>query len=255
MLLKDKNIVVLGIANHRSIAASIAAFCHEQGARLCLTYLNDRLKKSIEKLGADLDRAILLPCDVSSDEQVAELFATLGEKWGRVDGVVHSIAFANQEDLKGDFVDTSRSGFLLAQEISAYSLTLLAKYAKPLMVEHGGSIICMTYLGGERVVQNYNVMGVAKASLDMSAKYLAANLGPDGIRVNIVSPGPIRTLAAAGVSGFKSILDYVKERTPLRRNVTQEEVAHVSAFLLSDLSRAVTGETIHVDAGFHILGM
>ncbi len=255
MLLKDKKILVLGIANHRSIACAIARFCREQGAQLCLTYQSERLKRSVEKLSPDLGSPLLLPCDVTSEEQVVSLFAEIGKAWGSLDGLVHSIAFANQEDLKGAFVDTSRDGFLLAQEISSFSLTILAKYAKPLMSEMGGSIVCMTYLGGERVVQNYNVMGVAKASLDMSARYLASDLGPSGIRVNIVSPGPIRTLAAAGVSGFKSILDYVKERTPLKRNVTQEEVAQVSAFLLSDLSRAVTGETIHVDAGFHIVGM
>ena len=255
MLLKDKNILVLGIANHRSIAYAIAKFCFEQGARLCVTYLNDRLKRSVEKLSASLGDPILLPCDVTDENQVADLFTELGKKWDRIDGMVHSLAFANQEDLKGDFIETSRDGFLLAQNISSYSLTLLARHARPMMKEHGGSIICMTYIGGERVVQNYNVMGVAKASLDMSARYLASNLGPDGIRVNIVSPGPIKTLSAAGVSGLKAMLDSVAERNPLRRNVSQEDVAHVSAFLLSDFSKAVTGELIHVDAGYHIIGM
>ncbi len=255
MLLKDKKIVILGIANHRSIASAIAKFCDEQGAQLCLTYLNDRMKKGVEKTASELNNPLLLPCDVTDDAQVTALFDELGKTWGTLDGVVHSIAFANQEDLKGGFSETSRDGFLLAQEISSFSLTQLAKAARPLMKENGGSIICMTYLGGDRVVQNYNVMGVAKASLDMSARYLAAELGEDNIRVNIVSPGPIKTLAAAGVSGFKNMLDHIKERTPLKRNVTQEEVAHVSAFLLSDLSRAVTGETIHVDAGYHIIGM
>lgn len=254
-MLKDKKIVVLGIANHRSIAYAIAKACVQQGAQLCVTYLNDRLKRSVEKLSDDLGDPLLLPCDVTSDEQVASLFTSLKEKWGRLDGMVHSLAFANQDDLKGEFVDTSRDGFLLAHNISAYSLTLLAKHARPLMAEHGGSMICMTYLGGERVVTNYNVMGVAKASLDMSAKYLAANLGPDNIRVNIVSPGPIKTLAAAGIGGFRSILDSVKEKNPLRRNVSQEDVANTSVFLLSDLAGAITGETIHVDCGYHILGM
>lgn len=255
MLLKDKKIVILGIANHRSIAYAIAKACVAQGAELCVTYLNDRLKRSVEKLSGSLNNPLLFPCDVTSDDQVKELFDFLGEKWGRLDGMVHSLAFANQDDLKGEFVDTSREGFLLAHNISAYSLTLLSKYAAPLMKENGGSIICMTYLGGERVVTNYNVMGVAKASLDMSAKYLASNLGPDNIRVNIVSPGPIRTLAAAGIAGFRGILDAVKERNPLRRNVSQEDVANTSVYLLSDLSGAVTGETIHVDCGYHILGM
>lgn len=255
MLLKDKKIVVLGIANHRSIAFAIAKACVEQGAKLCVTYLNDRLLRSVEKLSDDLGKPLLFPCDVTFDDQVEALFAFLKEQWGTVDGMVHSLAFANQDDLKGEFVDTSREGFLLAHNISAYSLTQLAKHARPLMAENGGSIICMTYLGGERVVTNYNVMGVAKASLDMSAKYLAANLGPDNIRVNIVSPGPIRTLAAAGIAGFRGILDAVKEKNPLRRNVSQEDVANTSVYLLSDLASAVTGETIHVDCGYHILGM
>jgi len=254
LLLKDKKIVVLGIANHRSIAYAIAKACVEQGAQLCVTYLNDRLKRSVDKLAESLGDPLLLPCDVTSDEQVESLFSVLKEKWGEVDGLVHSLAFANQDDLKGEFVDTSRDGFLLAHNISAYSLTLIAKHARPLM-SAGGSIICMTYLGGERVVTNYNVMGVAKASLDMSAKYLAANLGPDGIRVNILSPGPIKTLAAAGIGGFRSILDSVKEKNPLRRNVSQEDVANAAIFLMSDLSGAITGETIHVDCGYHILGM
>jgi len=254
MLLKDKKIMVCGIANHRSIAYAVARFCSEQGAQLCITYQNERLYKNAVKLGEGLGDPLLLPCDVTNDEEVAALFAEVEKAWGRLDGLVHSIAFANADDLKGDFVDTSLDGFLLAQNISAYSLTALARGARGLMKD-GGSIICMTYLGGERVVRNYNVMGVAKASLDMSAKYLAAGLGPEGIRVNIVSPGPIKTLAASGVGGFKSILDNVKEMNPLRRNVSQEDVAKVSAFLLSDLSSGVTGETIHVDAGYHILGM
>ncbi len=255
MLLKDKKILVLGIANHRSIAYSIAKYCHEQGARIGITYQTERLKSNAEKLAANFQDPLVLPCDVTDENQVIGLFEQVREAWGGLDGMVHSIAFARQEDLKGAFADTSKDGFLLAHEISSFSLTLLARHAKPLMAENGGSIICMTYLGGERVVENYNVMGVAKASLDMSARYLAMDLGAHNIRVNIVSPGPIRTLAAAGISGFKTILDYVRERTPLKRNVNQEDVARVSAFLLSDLATAVTGETIHVDAGYHIVGM
>ena len=254
MLLENKNIVVLGIANHRSIAHAVARTCREQGANLCITYLNERLEKNVRKLAADLGDPILLPCDVTDDDSIAALFAELGKHWDRIDGLVHSVAFANQEDLKAAYVDTSRDGWLLAHNVSSYSLTALARHARPMMGE-GSSIICMSYLGGERVVQNYNVMGVAKSSLEMSARYLAADLGPDGIRVNIVSPGPIKTLSAAGVSGLKQILDEVKERNPLRRNVSQEDVAGVSTFLLSDLSTAVTGEIIHVDAGYHIIGM
>lgn len=254
MLLKDKHILITGIANHRSIAYGIAKFCHEQGAKLCLTYQNERLQKNLKKLSAELGDPLLLQCDVTQEAEAESAFKSLGQHWERLDGVVHAIAFANQDDLKGDFVDTSMDGFLMAQNISAYSLTLLARLAKPLMHD-GGSIICMSYLGGERVVRNYNVMGVAKASLEMSARYLAADLGPQGIRVNIVSPGPIKTLAAAGIAGFKSILDAVAEGAPLRRNVSQDDVANVSGFLLSDMASAVTGETIHVDAGHHILGL
>ena len=255
MLLQDKKVLVLGVANHRSIAFGVAKFCQEQGAELCMTYQNERLHKNALKLAGKLEKEpLLLPCDVTNEAEVENLFAELKQQWGRLDGLVHSIAFANQEDLRGEFVDTSRDGFLLAHEISAFSLARVTKHARPLMKEQGGSIICMTYLGGERVVQNYNVMGVAKASLDMTARYLASDLGVDGIRVNIVSPGPIKTLSAAGVSDFKSILDHMQAKAPLRRNVTQEEVGKVSGFLLSDLASGVTGETIHVDAGFHILG-
>ena len=254
MLLKDKRILILGIANHRSIAAGIARACHEQGATLCLTYLNDKMKKGVEKVARDLGEPLLLPCDVTNDEQVADLFNHLKEAWGEIDGLVHSLAFADQTDLRGSFAETSRDGFLLAQNISAFSLVHLSKHALPLMKE-GSSVICMSYLGGERVVENYNVMGVAKASLEMSAKYLAATLGPDGVRVNIVSPGPIKTLAASGIGGFRSILDSVKAVNPLRRNVTPEDVGGTAVYLLRDLSRAVTGETIHVDAGYHVIGM
>ncbi|CAM2007671.1 enoyl-ACP reductase FabI [Acanthopleuribacter pedis] len=255
MLLKGKKILILGIANHRSIAAGIAKVCAAQGAQLALTYLNDRFLKSVEKIATDFENPLLLPCDVNQDDQVVALFDRIKEEWGHLDGLVHSIAFADQNDLKGSFEETSRDGFLLAHNVSAYSLPLLANHAKPLMAERGGSILCMSYLGGERVVTNYNVMGVAKASLEMSAKYLAASMGEHNIRVNIVSPGPIKTLAASGIAGFRSILDEVKERNPLKRNVDPNDVGNVSAFLLSDFASAVTGETIHVDAGYHILGM
>lgn len=254
MLLKDKRILVVGIANARSIAYGVAKACLAQGAKLCVTYLNDRMKKSLDKLVPELGDPLVLPCDVTDDAQVDALFASIKEEWGGLDGMVHSIAFADQQDLKGSFVETSREGFLLAQNISAYSLIQLSRGALPLMSE-GGSILCMSYLGGERVVHNYNVMGVAKASLEMTAKYLAADLGPSGVRVNIVSPGPIKTLAAAGIGGFRSILDTVKAVNPLRNNVSPEDVGGTSAFLLSDLAKMVTGETIHVDAGYHILGL
>ncbi len=254
-LLEGKKILILGIANHRSIAWGIAQACINAGAQIAVTYQSERLKVNVEKVTKDLEGVTLLPCDVSKDEELEALFSHLKETWGHLDGLVHSIAFANRDDLKGGFTDTSRDGFALANDISAYSLVTLAKHARPLMQERGGSIICMSYLGGERVFKNYNMMGVAKAALEMSAKYLAADLGPHQIRVNIVSPGPIRTLAAAGVSGFASILDHVSETAPLRRNISQEEVGKVGVFLLSDLSSGVTAETIHVDAGFHAIGM
>lgn len=253
-MLNGKKILVTGVANHRSIAWAIAKYCLDQGAQVCITYQNERLRSNAEKLVGDLP-ILLLPCDVSQEEEVSALFATLQKDWGSLDGLVHSIAFANKEDLKGAFHETSRAGFGLAHDVSSFSLVILSHYAKPLMEAHGGSIICMSYLGGERVFQNYNVMGVAKASLEMAAKYLASELGPNQIRVNIVSPGPIRTLAAAGIGGFSSILDHVVQTAPLRRNINQEEVAKASAFLLSDLASGITGETIHVDAGYHIMGM
>lgn len=254
MLLQGKKILVTGVANHRSIAWAIAKFCAEQGAQIGLTYQNERLKSNVEKLVGDMS-ADLFMCDVCDDAQMVDLFAEIKQKWGQIDGLVHSIAFANKEDLKGAFHETSREGFKLAHDISSYSLVTLANHAQPLMEASGGSIICMSYLGGERVFTNYNVMGVAKASLEMAARYLASELGQHQIRVNIVSPGPIRTLAAAGISGFSGILDHVANMAPLKRNISQEEVAKTSAFLLSDLSSGVTGETIHVDAGFHVMGM
>lgn len=254
-LLKGKKILVAGVANHRSIAWGIAKACIDEGAQLALTYQNERLKANAEKLTKELGSVLLFPCDVTQDSEVQSLFEQIGAEWGQLDGIVHSIAFANKDDLKGGFHETSRAGFAMANDISAFSLVSLANHARPLMQERGGSIICMSYLGGERVFPSYNMMGVAKAALEMSARYLAADLGPNNIRVNIVSPGPIRTLAAAGIAGFGSILDYVAEKAPLRRNISQEEVGKVSAFLLSDWSSGVSGETIHVDAGYHIVGM
>lgn len=198
------------------------------------------------------DTALVLPCDVTKDEEIAQCFAEIKEKVGVIHGVAHCIAFANKEDLSGEYMNVSREGFLLAHNISSYSLTAVARAAKDLMAE-GGSIVTLTYLGGERVVQNYNIMGVAKASLDASVKYLANDLGKYGIRVNAISAGPIRTLSAKGVSDFNSILKEIEERAPLRRTTTQEEVGDTALFLFSDLSRGITGEIIHVDSGYHIL--
>ncbi|MEI4620078.1 enoyl-ACP reductase FabI [Bacillus cereus] len=253
--LKGKNIIVMGVANQRSIAWGIARSLHEAGANLIFTYAGERLEKNVRDLAESLEgqQPLVLPCDVTNDEDIARCFQSIKEEVGVVHGLAHCIAFANRDDLKGEFVDTSRDGFLLAQNISSFSLTAVARAAKPLMTE-GGSIVTLTYLGGERVVSNYNVMGVAKASLDASVRYLANDLGQHNIRVNSVSAGPIRTLSAKGVGDFNSILKQIEERAPLRRNVTQEEVGNTALFLFSDLASGVTGENIHVDSGYHILG-
>ncbi|MGG0185660.1 enoyl-ACP reductase FabI [Bacillus rhizoplanae] len=252
---KGKNIVVMGVANQRSIAWGIARSLHNAGANLIFTYAGERLEKNVRDLAESLEgqKSLVLPCDVTSDEDIASCFQMIKEEVGVIHGLAHCIAFAERDDLKGEFVDTSRNGFLLAQNISSFSLTAVARAAKEVMTE-GGSIVTLTYLGGERVVSNYNVMGVAKASLDASVKYLANDLGKHNIRVNSVSAGPIRTLSAKGVGDFNSILKQIEERAPLRRNVTQEEVGNTALFLFSDLASGVTGENIHVDSGYHILG-
>ncbi|WP_456275843.1 enoyl-ACP reductase FabI [Bacillus sp. AK128] len=253
--LKDRTYVVMGVANKRSIAWGIARSLHDAGARLVFTYAGERLEQSVRDLAESLDRkdSLVLPCDVTNDQDIEKCFAEIKESVGVIHGVAHCIAFANKEELNGDYMNTTRDGFLLAHNISSYSLTAVAKVAKDLMTE-GGSIVTLTYLGGERVVNNYNVMGVAKASLDASVKYLANDLGKQGIRVNSISAGPIRTLSAKGVSDFNSILKEIEEKSPLRRTTTQEEVGDTAVFLFSDLSRGITGEMIHVDSGYHILG-
>ncbi|WP_020059797.1 enoyl-ACP reductase FabI [Bacillus sp. 123MFChir2] len=252
---KGKNIVVMGVANQRSIAWGIARSLHSAGANLIFTYAGERLEKNVRDLAESLEgqKSLVLPCDVTNDEDIVNCFQTIKEEVGVIHGLAHCIAFADRDDLKGEFVDTSRNGFLLAQNISSFSLTAVSKAAKEVMTE-GGSIVTLTYLGGERVVSNYNVMGVAKASLEASVKYLANDLGKHNIRVNAVSAGPIRTLSAKGVGDFNSILKQIEERAPMRRNVTQEEVGNTALFLFSDLASGVTGENIHVDSGYHILG-
>ena len=252
--LEGKTYVIMGVANKRSIAWGIARSLDQSGARLIFTYAGERFEKSVRDLVATLDgnHEMILPCDVTSDQAVEECFTTIQKDVGVIHGLAHCIAFAKTEELSGNFSDTSRDGFLLAHNISSYSLTIVAKYAKPLMTE-GASIVALTYIGGERVMPNYNVMGVAKASLEMSVRYLAADLGKDGIRVNSISSGPIRTLSSKGVSDFNSILREIEEKAPLRRNTTPEEVGDTATFLFSDLSRGITGETIHVDSGYHIL--
>lgn len=254
--LQGRTYVVMGVANKRSIAWGIAQALHNAGARLVFTYAGERLEQSVRDLADTLERkdSIVLPCDVTSDEDIEQAFSQIKAEVGTIHGVAHCIAFANKEELKGDYMNTTRDGFLIAHNISSYSLTAVTKVAKDIMPE-GGSIVTLTYLGGERVMTNYNVMGVAKASLDASVRYLAADLGKHGIRVNSISAGPIRTLSAKGVSDFNLILKDIEERAPLRRATTQEEVGDTALYLFSDLSRGVTGENIHVDSGYHIIGL
>lgn len=253
-LVAGKTYVVMGVANKRSIAWAIAKALHRQGARIIFTYQGERLEKNVRELAETLERndSILLPCDVTKDEDITDTFTKIKNEVGVIHGVAHCIAFAKTEELEGEFINTSREGYHLAQDISSYSLVAVSKAARALMTE-GGSIVTLTYLGGERVVSNYNVMGVAKAALDASVKYLANDLGKDAIRVNAISAGPIRTLAAKGVKDFNSILKKIEEKAPLRRTITQEEVGDAALFLFSDLARAITGEIIHVDAGYNIV--
>lgn len=254
MNLEGKTYVIMGVANKRSIAWGAAQALDKMGAKLVFTILSERFRKELDKLLVDLegDHDVVVECDVQDDAAIEAAFKEIGERVGKIDGVMHAIAFAPREDLIGEFVDTSRQGFQTALDISAYSLTAVAKHAKEIFNE-GASIVTMTYLGGERAVPNYNVMGVAKAALDASVKYLATDLGPQGYRVNAVSAGPIRTLSSSAVGEFKSILKVIAERAPLRRNVDQLEVGNAVAFLLSDLASGVTGEVLHVDSGYHIL--
>ncbi|CAJ1001837.1 MULTISPECIES: enoyl-ACP reductase FabI [Brevibacillus] len=252
-LLQDKNFVIMGVANHRSIAWGIAQSLHKAGANLIFTYQGERLRENVAQLAQSLGgEPILINCDVTKDEEVEAAFAQIKEKVGVIHGLAHCIAFAKTEELEGEFVNTSRDGYALAQDISAYSLVAVTRAARPLMTE-GGSIVTLTYLGGERVVANYNVMGVAKAALDACVRYLASDLGKDNIRVNAISAGPIRTLAAKGVRNFNSMLKEIEEKAPLRRTVDQSEVGDTALFLFSHLSRGITGEIIHVDAGYNII--
>ncbi|WP_042356457.1 enoyl-ACP reductase FabI [Bacillus rubiinfantis] len=252
--LAGKTFVVMGVANKRSIAWGIARSLHSAGARLVFTYAGERLENSVRELADSLEAegTLVLPCDVTSDEAIAACFAKIKDSVGTIHGVAHCIAFAKTEELKGEYLNTTRDGFLLAHNISSYSLTAVAKEARSLMCE-GGSIVTLTYLGGERAIKNYNVMGVAKASLDASVRYLAADLGKDGIRVNSISAGPIRTLSAKVIGEFNTILKDIEENAPLRKTTTPEEVGDTAVFLFSDMSRGITGENIHVDSGYHIL--
>ncbi len=255
--LTGKNALVTGIANNHSIAWGIAQQLHKAGANLGITYLPDekgRFERKVKELVAPLEPSIFLPCNVQDDAQIAETFEVIAQKWDKLDILIHCLAFANRDDLTGDFSKTSRQGFSQALEISTYSLTQLAGAAKPLMID-GGSIVTLTYLGGVKVIPNYNVMGIAKAGLEMSVRYLAAELGPNNIRVNAISAGPIRTLASSAVGGILDMIHHVEEVAPLRRTVTQLEVGNAAAFLSSDLASGVTGQVLYVDAGYEIMGM
>ncbi|MEE8111518.1 MAG: enoyl-ACP reductase [Acidobacteriota bacterium] len=255
-LLEGKKGIILGVANKRSIAWAITQAAAAAGARIALTYQGPRLEENVRKLAENLDDPVVLPCDVSEDQQVEDCFRRLGEEMGSIDFLVHCIAFANREDLAGEFLDTSREGYRIAQEVSSYSLTLLARAAAPLLEKDGGgSIVALTYLGSERVVPHYNVMGVAKAALESSIRYLASDLGKRDIRVNGISAGPISTLSARGISGFTKVLEVVRDKAPLHRNTDPAEVADTALFLLSRMSRGITGEILFVDGGFHIMGM
>ncbi|TMV44480.1 enoyl-ACP reductase FabI [Paenibacillus mesophilus] len=253
-LLEGKNILVMGVANDRSIAWAIAQSLAGQGARIAFTYESERVEERVRKLAETIPNSIILPCNVTVDDEIDTLAAALKEQFGVLHGYVHSIAFARTEELEGLYVDTSRDGFALAHDISAYSLTAVAKRVYPLMTE-GGSIMTMTYLGAERAMKNYNVMGIAKAALEASIRYLANDLGQYNIRVNGISAGPIRTLAAKGIKDFNSILRQVEEKAPLRRTTETAEVGDTAMFLMSNLSRGITGEVIHVDNGYHIIGV
>ncbi len=249
--LADKKILITGVLSTRSIAYGIARACQREGATLAFTYVNDELKDRVSKIAAEFGAAPVLPCDVARDDDIATLFDGLRGEWGALDGVLHSIGFAPREALNGDYLNTlSRQAFAIAHDISSYSFAALAKGARPLMQGRAGSMLTLTYLGAERSVPNYNVMGLAKASLEANVRYLAACLGPEGIRVNAISAGPIRTLAAAGIGNFSKLMSRFEKAAPLRRNVTIDEVGNVAAFYFSELSSAITGEITFVDCGF-----
>lgn len=255
-LMTGKNVVIFGVANKRSIAWGIAQALHREGAKLAFAYQNDRMGDAVKKLAAELpETPFMAPCDVSVDGDIDRFFAALGKEWDGIDGLVHSIAFAKREELGGNFVDTSWEGYALAQQVSAWSLIGLVKGALPLMAGRDASVICLSYYGAEKVVTNYNVMGVAKAALESSTRYLANDVGPKGVRVNAISAGPIKTVSAMGVGDFGTLLESMAQKAPLRRNVDQADVGNTAAFLLSSLSGGITGQVIYVDAGYSILGI
>lgn len=252
--MKGKKVLIMGLANKMSIAYGIAKALREHGADLAFSYQGEILEKRVRPLAKELGSDFLIDCDVINDDDLDQLFTQIEKKWGKLDCVVHAIAFANKEELKGQYVNTTRSNFLNSMDISCYSFTSIAKRAAVLM-KNGGSMVTLTYYGAEKVIPNYNVMGVAKAALEASVRYIANDLGPRGIRVNAISAGPIKTLAASGIGDFKTFLKISEETTPLRMNVSQDQVGSSALYLLSDLASGVTGEIHYVDAGYNIVGM
>ncbi len=254
--LQGKRALIVGVASPRSIAWGIAQAMHREGAELAFTYQNEKLQGRVEKMAAECDSDIAIPCDVSRDEDIEGVFERLDDYWDHLDIIVHSVAFAPREALEGPYLDClTREGFRVAHEISAYSFAALAKAGCNMMEGRNGALLTLSYLGAVRTIPNYNVMGPAKASLEANVRYMASNLGPDGIRVNAISAGPIKTLAAAGIGDFRRFLDYSEKNSPLRRNVTIEEVGNAAAFLCSDLASGITGEILYVDGGYNIQGM
>ncbi len=254
--LQNKRILITGVASNRSIAYGVARAMHREGAELAFTFQGEKLQKRVQKFAEEFESDIVLPLDVTIDQEIEDVFSALGEKWDGLDGLIHSIGFAPRDQLEGSYVDAvTREGFRVAHDISAYSLAALAKAGRSMLKDRNASIVTMSYLGAVRTIPNYNVMGVAKAALEANVRYLADSMGPEGVRVNAVSAGPIRTLAASGISGFRDMLAEAEQKTPLRRNVTIDEVGNATAFLCSDLASGVTGDVLYVDSGYHIVGM
>lgn len=254
--LSGKKALIVGLASNRSIAYGIAKMFHQQGAELAFTYQNEKLQERVERMAAEFNSKLTFPCDVANDAEIETVFTQLGKHWDKLDVLVHSVAYAPADQIGGDYIEhANRDGFRIAHDISAYSLVGLAKAALPMMEGTEGSILTLSYFGAEKAIPNYNVMGIAKASLEASVRYLAASLGPRGLRVNAISAGPIKTLAAAGIKDFRKIQNAYAAITPLRRNITADEVGNAAAFLCSDLASAITGEVMHVDAGYHAVSM
>ena len=255
-ILKNKKILIIGVANKHSIAAGIAESMAEHGAEIALTYQNERLKPNVEKLGEEWGVDIFLPCDVSSDEEIKNMYVKLSDKWDGLDGLIHAVGFAPREELDGNFIDvTTREGFQIAHDVSSYSFIGLAKEAQKMMKDRNGSLLTLSYLGSQMTLPNYNVMGLAKASLEASVRYLAVSLGKEGHRVNAISAGPIKTLAASGVKNFRKMLSYNASRTPIGRNITIREVGDTASFLTSDMASGISGEIVYVDGGFNTTAM